>query len=60
MITLEEQYGPIKSPTYTILVDGIPMGNVYIYEGCKKKLLETLGKMQMAYLEKRQVIPDAE
>ena len=52
MIILEENHGPIKSPTYTVLVDGKVVGSLYIYTGCKDTLFAALGKMQKALLKK--------
>lgn len=52
MIILEENHGPIKSPTYTVLVDGKVVGSLYIYTGCKDTLFTALGKMQKALLKK--------
>lgn len=54
MIILEENYGPIKSPTYTVLVDGKVVGSLYIYTGCKDTLFAALGKMQKALLKKEE------
>lgn len=52
MIILEEIHGPIKSPTYDVLVDGKVVGSLYIYTGCKDTLFAALGKMQKALLKK--------
>ena len=52
MIILEENHGPIKSPTYDVLVDGKVVGSLYIYTGCKDTLFAALGKMQKALLKK--------
>ena len=54
MIILEENYGPIKSPTYDVLVDGKVVGSLYIYTGCKDTLFAALGKMQKALLKKEE------
>ena len=57
MIILEENHGPIKSPTYTVLVDGKVVGSLYIYTGCKDTLFAALGKMQKALLKEKLPIP---
>lgn len=54
MIILEENHGPIKSPTYAVLVDGKVVGSLYIYTGCKDTLFAALGKMQKALLKKEE------
>jgi len=54
VIILEENHGPIKSPTYDVLVDGKVVGSLYIYTGCKDTLFAALGKMQKALLEKEE------
>ncbi len=54
MIILEENHGPIKSPTYDVLVDGKVVGSLYIYTGCKDTLFAALGKMQKALLKKEE------
>ena len=45
MIILEENHGPIKSPTYTVLVDGKVVGSLYIYTGCKDTLFAALRRL---------------